>query len=351
MENLTPNIKMSHNRGKPKAPKSKEEEKSKYFAKDSTTMPANLAKTGETSNSTQVPDSDINVTIITELRKFRQEVNGTLEKLSEQVANLDHTVRGLGVRMAEVEERVGTVEDEQNRHTQLLKFLLYRDRQLEARCEALENASRRENIRIYGIKEGSEEGDTVQWIDQFLHELLDLPTEFELRLDRAHRSLVQKPTSETANPRSFVLKFHSFQTKQQVLERAWNENLTYKGETITLSHDYSPMLQKRRMEYAAIKKQLKAKRIKFQSPYPAKLKVFTKDATLVFESAWEAADGLRHLGIEVELSKAARLERDMHRMGWSGRSGRARIDGNLLRAMQGYLNVELPPGETVLNAE
>ncbi|KAM7417148.1 hypothetical protein PAMA_016995 [Pampus argenteus] len=167
--------------------------------------------------------SDMNVTIITELRKFRQEVNETLEKLSEQVSSLDHTVRGLGGRVSEVEERVSNVEDEHSRHGQLLSFLLHRDRQLEARCEALENAQRRENLRIYGIKEGSEQGDTVEWIDKFLHELLKLPSEFELRLDRAHRSLVKKKPAD--------------------------------------------------------------------------------DKELVFDSAWEAADGLRHLGIEVELSE------------------------------------------------
>lgn len=109
------------------------------------------------------------------------EVNDTLDKLSEQMTSLDQTVRGLGGRVSETEDRVSTLEDGHNRHTQLVSFLLHRDRQLEARCEALENAQRRDNLRIYGIKEGSEEGDTVQWIEDFLRKLLKLPAEFEFR--------------------------------------------------------------------------------------------------------------------------------------------------------------------------
>ncbi|TKS79292.1 LINE-1 retrotransposable element ORF1 protein [Collichthys lucidus] len=270
-------------------------------------------------------ESPLNVTIITELRRFRQEVNETLEKLSEQVSSLDHTVRGLGGRVSEVEERVSNVEDEHSRHGQLLSFLLHRDRQLEARCEALENAQRRENLRIYGIKEGSEQGDTVEWIDKFLHELLKLPPEFELRLDRAHRSLAKKKpagSKQSGSPRSFIVKFHNFRTKQLVLQKAWQDNtLTHKEEKITLSHDYSPAIQKRRMAYGSIKKQLKAKHIKFQSPYPAKLRVLADDKELVFDSAWEAADGLRHLGIEVDLPKEERRERDLHSIGWTVSSG------------------------------
>lgn len=44
-----------------------------------------------------------------------------------------------------------------------------------------------------------------------------------------------------------------------------------------MDHDYSPALQKRRCEDAEIKKQLKERNIKFQTPYPVKLKVHLKN--------------------------------------------------------------------------
>lgn len=137
-------------------------------------------------------------------------------------------------------------------------------------------------------------------MEEFLHKLLKLPAEFELRLERAHRSLQRKHTDPAASPRSFVLKFNSFKTKQFILQKAWREKyLTYKGEHITMNHDYATSLQRKRREYADIKKQLKAKQIKFQSPYPTMLKVFTNGETLTFNTAWEAAapSGNQHSAI------------------------------------------------------
>lgn len=117
-----------------------------------------------------------------------------------------------------------------------------------------------------------------------------------------------------------------------------------------MNHDYSPSLQRKRREYADIKKQLKAKQIRFQSPYPAMLRVFTVGETLTFNSAWEAADGLQHLGINAALSEEERLEKDLLRVGWnvaSMKSNHARVDRNLLRLMEGFFG---GPGETVSNS-
>ncbi|XP_076122970.1 uncharacterized protein LOC143103068 [Alosa pseudoharengus] len=107
-----------------------------------------------------------------------------------------------------------------------------------------------------------------------------------------------------------------------------------------MNHDYSPTLQKKRREYSGIKKQLKAKQIKFQSPYPAMLKVFVQEDTLVFHSAWEAAEGLKHLGITAELSEEERLEKDLHRLGWTAsgmKNPRAQVNRKMFRVMEGFL--------------
>lgn len=112
-------------------------------------------------------------------------------------------------------------------------------------------------MRIYGVTEGSESGDMVQWTETFLRELLDVPPDLPLQLERAHRSLQQRPTDENAPPRSLVVRFVNHQCKQQVLTTAWRvKNLQHQGKRIYMDHDYSPALQKRRREYAGIKKQL-----------------------------------------------------------------------------------------------
>ena len=54
----------------------------------------------------------------------------------------------------------------QNRLAQLLSYLMQRDTQMEVRCEALENAQWRDNLRLYGVKENSGEGDAVKWVEK-----------------------------------------------------------------------------------------------------------------------------------------------------------------------------------------
>ena len=119
-------------------------------------------------------------------------------------------------------------------------------------------ASRRNNIRIFNVPEDSESGDTVKWGENFIKELLKLPPQTELHLERMHRSLVKKP-GPADSPRSFVAKFLDFQTKQRVLMSAWKSGeLVYKDKRVGFDNDYPPAVQRRRKEYADIKKQLKA---------------------------------------------------------------------------------------------
>lgn len=138
------------------------------------------------------------------------------------------------------------------------------------------------------------------------------------------RTSVARSETEGAPARSFVVKFLHFQTKLQILTKAWKEKeLLYNGKRITLDNDYSPALQRRWKEFAGIKKQLKEKGIKFQTRHPAKLLVHLESGLQV--SAWEAADALRPLGIQTNLSEWEKLDREQHRIGWqiAGRDGGA----------------------------
>ena len=104
-----------------------------------------------------------------------------------------------------------TVEDGCVSTDRLLSYLLQRVRQIEEQLETL------------WVAENSKIGDTVQWFENFLRELLKLLPNFSLKLERVHRSLQQKPTDVNAPPRSFMMKFLSFQTQQHVLTKALSE--------------------------------------------------------------------------------------------------------------------------------
>lgn len=56
---------------------------------------------------------------------------------------------------------------------------------------------------------------------------------------------------------------------------------------------------KKRGEYAKAKKVLKDNKIKFQTPYPAKMKIFYSDGTQLFQDATEATWDMVSLGFPV----------------------------------------------------
>ncbi|GAA6099122.1 uncharacterized protein LOC113648637 [Tachysurus ichikawai] len=82
----------------------------------------------------------------------------------------------------------------------------------------LENRSRRANLRIVKVPEGSENShDPITFIAGMLLEMtgtevFDKPP----ALERAHRSPGQKPV-DGRKPRPFVVCFHRFQEKEQLL--------------------------------------------------------------------------------------------------------------------------------------
>lgn len=86
----------------------------------------------------------------------------------------------------------------------------------------LESRSRCEIVRIYGVPEGSEkEALTVSILVEMLcDDGLGLSDDVhDLQIERAHRSLDPQPP-EAAPPRSIVVKFLSFKTKESVIRKA-----------------------------------------------------------------------------------------------------------------------------------
>lgn len=262
-------------------------------------------------------EDDVSAAILSELKTFRQENNEKLTAITSAMTSLEQSVEKMGERMTHAESRIHQVEEGSARSARLLGYLLRRERQLEDRCEELENYTRRNNLRVYGVAEGSESGDMVKWTESFLRELLDIPADFPLHLERAHRSLQQRPSDENVPPRSLIVRFVNHQHKQHVLSKAWRmKNLQYKGKRIYMDHDYSSAIQQRRREYADIKRQLREKNIRFQTPYPAKLRVHLADGIKTYNSAWEAAEGLQQLGIKSSISEDGKLDKELTRMGW-----------------------------------
>lgn len=142
-------------------------------------------------------------------------------EITSAITSLKLSVERMGEHLTHAEDQINQVEEGSTRSMHLLGYLRRRERQLEERCEELENFNRRNNLCIYGITEGSEKGDMVQWTLSFLRDLLDLPLDAALQNERAHRSLQQKPGYEDP-PHLLFVRFVNHQDKQLVLTKAWN---------------------------------------------------------------------------------------------------------------------------------
>ena len=97
------------------------------------------------------------------------------------------------------------------------------EKQVSAITESLDmaqNYSRRLNIRVVGLAEGTETGQPVEFFESWLPSVLNMPTKAgRIKLERAHRSLAPKP-DPNRRPRSLLLRFHAFRDKQRVMEAA-----------------------------------------------------------------------------------------------------------------------------------
>lgn len=150
-----------------------------------------------------------------ELVDFREDVS---QKLSTIVTDL----KEITDRVAETEHRVADMEEQGAENSELLSHTLELQDKLQARLTDLESRSRRINIRIHGIPEGAE-GDNIQeFLETFIKTDLSLP-DVTLGIQRCHRSLGTKPP-QGANPRSMVVYFLEYKTKELVLRSAWKKN-------------------------------------------------------------------------------------------------------------------------------
>ncbi|KAJ3611272.1 hypothetical protein NHX12_021288 [Muraenolepis orangiensis] len=138
----------------------------------------------------------------------------------------------------------------------------------------IENRSRRSNLRIVNIPEGSENGkDPVKFIAELLVECVgpDVFTE-PPELERAHRSLATKP-KDGKPARPFVVRFLRFQQKEAALRWSRNHEVKFQGSPLRFYPDLSSALARKRAEYNGVKQALYKKGVRFRLMHPARLVV------------------------------------------------------------------------------
>ncbi|KAK1899283.1 LINE-1 retrotransposable element ORF1 protein [Dissostichus eleginoides] len=219
--------------------------------------------------------------ILAEIRKLRNEHTEAANDNKEALARLDNVFKEMVERTALLEQRVVNAEE--------------RLGDTEDRTARLERG----------------------FISGFIRSSLQIPAEVDIRIERAHRSLLAKPKENTAPPRAIIVRFLDYRVKEQVIQQAWKQKTTYEGRTIYFNQDYTNEVQKKRKQVRDVIKKLKDKNVKAQSPYPAQLKVFLASGTKLFTTLTEAAPMLRDMGIHVQEEERDELQRLRTQSSWT----------------------------------
>ncbi|RXN18926.1 LINE-1 type transposase domain-containing 1 [Labeo rohita] len=172
---------------------------------------------------------------------------------------------------------------------------------LQSKLSDLEGRSRHNNIQIYGVSENAEGSSMPRFIENLikteLWDLLELNQGDDLGIERAHRALTPRPPAGMP-PRSIVVGFLQFTTKEKILHAAWKKKILVEEKRVYFDHDYAEEVQQKRKEYTPIKRMLRDKQICFQTPL-TKVHVHLDSGTVIYNKVFEAAEDLTKRGIVV----------------------------------------------------
>lgn len=161
-------------------------------------------------------------------------------------------------------------------------------KQLFEKIDILENHSRRNNVKIVGLKEGYERGNPVEFFQDWIPKVLGTAHfPHGIELDRAHRALRKRPLPGQV-PRSVLIKCLRYQDKEKILRVAvqnakeHNGPMIVEGNKVFFYSDLSAEVVKKRKEFNPAKAIFWNKGYKFTFRHPATLKVFLEGNQVQF---------------------------------------------------------------------
>ncbi|KAJ4932446.1 hypothetical protein JOQ06_010868 [Pogonophryne albipinna] len=137
----------------------------------------------------------------------------------------------------------------------------------------------------------------VRFVENLETELSESTGLNNLGIARAHRALGPKP-AETATPRSTVVRFLKYTSKEEMWRVAWRNSITVDGNRVFFDHDYATGVMDKRKEYLPIKKVVKEEGVRFHTPM-TKMRVFLDSETVTYESTDQAAEDLQAKGFRI----------------------------------------------------
>lgn len=226
---------------------------------------------------------------------------------------LKSDVAKLGSRTSEAKDWISQLEDKKSRLVDLTRSMNSKITQLVARLEYQENCSRRSNMRIKGIPEGSENGNKVmECVTDVLRCLFTGTSENveNMTIERAHQIPSTRRNLEDrqiAGPRHILVRFLRFTDREKVRLRAKDlETFQWKGVKVDFFPDFTKDVQDKRNKFTEVRHLCMKRGLKYSMQYPAVFWVTVGERRHRFEDAVAARRCIdnHHLAEEVEWTRA-----------------------------------------------
>lgn len=207
-------------------------------------------------------------------------LDAKLAAVVKPVTELSGKLDGILERVTAIENRISDLEDVSTVNGPKIESLENALKKALERLDNYENQSRRQNIKITGLKAGFEGKDPVTFFEKWIPEVLDMQQD-RVKIERAHRMGPALGGGEKSGPRAVLVRLHNYTDKQKILNAARNKNrLTVDGQEVSFYQDFSAEVIKKRQESASARRRLREAGIRYAFVYPAVIRIFQHDGTM-----------------------------------------------------------------------
>lgn len=225
----------------------------------------------------EIVREEINAAFELQLKPMKESLAVLIAKVdtySTRVDDLEIAANAAEVRLHELEKVKAAFEKEIN-------FL-------KQKTDALDNQSRKLNVRVIGLEAGVEAGNPISFMSKLFYELFGLEKLGpEPLINIAHRTGPQRNGS-----RCMIVRLFSFEVKRRIVRLAaeLGRSLIYAGKRVSIYPDLSAEIVKQRATYDEVRSQLRKLKLRCGFIHPAKLILTFQNNTHIFSTAKEAQD-------------------------------------------------------------
>lgn len=157
------------------------------------------------------------------------------------------------------------------------------------RIQMLVNHSKRNNVRLLGLKETyGTNGTMEECVKKMMRDCVCPDVEGEFEIERAHQALAPVP-NEDQPPRPVLVRFLRQSVRKKVLKAVRSkQGLEWEGARLSVFPDMSRELAERRKTFTTTKKTLQQLNVRYTLVHPATLRFTWKGKNWSFMSTKEA---------------------------------------------------------------